>query len=140
MSFALPYGLSPKLVGGIAGGLAVVVLLFIIYSKGMAEGRERERRRFEPVVSALQADLGQCHQNTAALEADIKAQNDAVAALEREGQARASEAAKAVSDARKATATAQKRAADLLSRPAVGVDACARVENADERVLRSLGQ
>lgn len=82
-------------------------------------------------------DLQTCRGSVQALEASRQAQNAAVAALEAESTRRVTEAEKALSAARRGLAKAEADARRML-RPPVGIDACARTEEIDRRLLETL--
>lgn len=82
-------------------------------------------------------DLRTCRQSNAALEASRQAQNAAVAAWKAEGDQRLAAAEKGLQQALRGRQRAEAQARDLM-RPPVGIDACARMEDIDARVLENL--
>lgn len=115
-------------------GLAVLGLLCAIYGKGRADEHTAMQKR----VDLVQASLNTCHANGNALQASINGHNKAVEAMQQVSDKKIAEAAKALSVASKGRAGAEAKAAKLLAQPPAGIDACARMTSADEKVLEAL--
>ncbi len=82
-------------------------------------------------------DLKTCRDSNANLDASLSRQSAAVAAWKAEGDQRLAEAEKGLQHALRGRQRAEAQARDLM-RPPVGIDACARMEDIDARVMETL--
>lgn len=130
--------LTSKLAGPIATALC---LLLAMVALSQCTAKQSERRRAdgaEKTLLATQHSLDTCHSNVEGLEASLKRLNDAVASAYAEGVRRTEAAAQGLAAALKGKADVEARVAKLLRQPPAGIDACARMESADARVLEVL--
>jgi chromosome segregation ATPase len=126
--------LTSRLAGPIATTAAVALALALgwqTFHLSMTKGSlERSEKRAE----TLTTDLRTCRGNTRALEASIASQNEALTAMQREGEARAAEIEKGRQQARKEAERADRAAAALAKLKPAGNDLCARMLAVDEAV------
>lgn len=122
----------------LAIGLAVVLALFAIRHAGYTAGTKHEHAIMQKRADQIQASLDVCRANGNALQATIAGQNRAVEAIQAVSDRKLADAATALSLASKGRAGAEAKAAKLLANPPAGIDACARMTSADEKVLEAL--
>jgi hypothetical protein len=118
----IAFPMSAKL----AGSAALVACLTLLTLWRVEAGRAD---RLAVRLETTRADLSQCRENTAALEASAKAQNRAIQALRDEGAARVAETRETLSSRDIERAVAQARAQWLLARPISGETECERLVN-----------
>lgn len=102
---------------------AVVALAFGVSQCSGRVKAEHRAEKAEKAVERTERDLRTCRGNTDALKASIAAQNAAVDALKREGEARVAESRKAASQARAVAESYRKSAAAILAAKPKG-EAC----------------
>lgn len=131
------FGLKDKMLAMIGGGLAMVLLVALIWvtvSKNNAIGDLNNRiTALEAEIQVAQNDLAICQGNTANLTAGIERQNAAVATLEAEGRVRDERGKAALAAVRReneALAAATRAVIDFQPRP--GEDICV----AADRMIR----
>lgn len=90
----------------------------------LAVQRDKAIARAQAASTALDV----CHADTQALDWSLQRQNAAVEALQREGDARTAESARAVSGARAVAASERRHAQDLLDAQRGAEDACAAAD------------
>lgn len=134
--------LGARLGGGIAAAVVATLVLGLGVQTARLAGAHRDvtklTDRIENPSTGYIAKLSTCQGNVAGLESAVKAQNSAVAAIGAESARKMDIASVAVTAAIQGRASAEGRAAKLLrSRPA-GLDACARMQAADNAVLEAL--
>lgn len=127
--------LTSRVAGPVASVVAVVALGLAV---GQCSGRvkaEGKANKAEAARVLAVASLNTCKANVTGLTDAIGAQNDAVEALKREGEARVAESAKAARSAR-AVAESHRKRADAILSERVGADKCSE---ADRIVLEVVG-
>ena len=120
-----------------AVGLAVAVLAGHAQLKAARADRDQARAAIEAPVTGWAARLAQCQLNAGALQRAIDGQNAAIKANGEESARRLQAAAEAVDQAQRGAARAEAKVAALM-KPLAGFDTCARVIEADQRLLESL--
>lgn len=129
--------LTSRLAGPIAAGVAVLLALMLgVTSIRLSAAQHTASEALQARDRAV-ASLATCQANTRSLEGAVAAQNAAVEGWREAGDAKVKVATEKLTVAIKGRAAAEARAAALM-RPAVGVDACARMESADAAILRVL--
>lgn len=114
--------------------LPVALLVVLILSVGMlgqSAGRAKAERRATAAEAALgisRAALNTCHTDVSTLKAAQKVQNEAVAALKAEGDARVAQSAKATQAARFVAESYRREAGRILSARPKGGDACSSAD------------
>jgi len=131
--------LTSRLAGPLASVAAVILLGLAVSQCAGRVKAERSLARAEKQIVAVKRDLGTCRANTAALEAGIRRQNEAVAGWKAEGDRRAALIEKARQQTRKEAERADRAAAALAKVKPAGNDVCARLLAVDEAV-REIGQ
>jgi hypothetical protein len=127
--------ITSRIAGPIASVVAVVALGLAV---GQCSGRVKAESNLQKMQSARDAavtSLKTCQGNVEGLNNAIDAQNAAVEAMKREGDAKVAESAKAARSAR-AAADSLRRDADRILGGKVGADACA---SADAIILGEVG-
>lgn len=92
----------------------------------------------DAITALAQAKLVVCHDNTAALQASLDGQNRAVDQMKADSDKRLQASSDALHGAEKGRESAETRAAKLVALKPAGIDACARMLDADRAVLESL--
>lgn len=118
--------------------LAALALLIGLNRRGYHDGQRDQAEHDRGSIELVQANLTQCRDNTAGLQASLAYQTAQVDAVSAESLKRLQAASVALDGALKGKSSAEARAAKLLSTPPAGIDACARVVAADRAVLESL--
>lgn len=120
---------NPRL---LMAGAAVIALLGLI-----AWERHKGAEAVRAELKVAEANLATCQGNRKALEASLDAQNEAVAALGRESEARVAESRKQAQAAEKSALARQARASVILKASRGGLDACSA---ADRLILQEAGR
>ena len=123
--------------GLVAAGLAVSLALTTANLHRIEKERDEVRASITAPVTGWAARLTTAQNNAATLEARIKDQNARIDALGRDSAVRLAEADKALTAAQRGQAAAEAKVAKIM-KPLVAVDSCARVYEADQRLLESL--
>lgn len=123
---------------GVVGVLAVLAMILIPAKCSYDVGSKRAADRAAGTISLQRAQLTQCHDNTAALQASLDGQNRAVDQMKADSDKRLQASSDALHGAQKGRESAEARAAKLLALKPAGIDACARMMDADRAVLESL--
>lgn len=118
--------------------LAALALLIGLNRCGYHDGARDQAAKDKAGVELVQADLAQCRDNKAALQASLAAQNAQMDELARDSAQRLHAAAAALDGALKGKDGAEARAGKLLNTAPAGIDACARVMSADRLLLENL--
>lgn len=118
-----------------ATGAAISALAFGVSQCSGRVKAEHRVEKAEKAVERTERDLRTCRGNTDALKASIAAQNEAVDALKREGEARVAESAKAVRSARAVAESARRDAARILAMKPASEDRC----EAARRLIAEVG-
>ena len=121
--------------------VVIAVGLLALYNAGFASGRKAGRAEvtatIEQPITGWKARLATCQESSDVLLGSIDTQNAAIEALRKDGDARLAEADKALTRAQNGRAAAEAKVAAIM-KPLVAVDSCARVYEADQRLLESL--
>lgn len=115
--------LTHRLAGSIASGVALLLALALGWQTLQLNGARGVLKAAKADLVTVRADLKQCKVNRVTLQAALSAQNDAVTALKREGDARVAASQKAVVAAQKTAEAYRKDAARILASTA-GADKC----------------
>jgi len=115
------------------------LLLLSVAQCATGAAETRRANRAEASLKTERANLQTCRANVGALEETTRRQNAAVAAAGEDSARRIKAAEESLTAALKGKADVERRVAALMKRPA-GIDACARMNDADANVMRSLGR
>lgn len=121
----------------LAYAATLAAALALAFGVSQCSGRVKAEHRAETAERAVERtarDLRTCRGNTDALKASIAAQNEAVAALKREGEARVAESRKAASQARAVAESYRRSAAVILAAKPKG-NACEAAGRLIEEVV-----
>jgi biopolymer transport protein ExbB/TolQ len=137
--------LTSRLAGPIASGVALALALALVFVwtadhatmlvlKGAKASAERTLETRTKERDSARSDLSTCKANADQLASGIRAQNEAIALMQKEADRRAAEANKAVAAARGVADSYRQKADAILARKP-GEDRCA---SADRLILESL--
>jgi uncharacterized membrane protein YqiK len=127
--------LAHRLVGPIAAGVALLLLVCVGVQAVKLHFAKAEIVKLGKQVERAERDLRTCQGNVSTLKASVAAQNAAVDALRREGEARVAESAKAVRSARAVAESARRDAARILAMKPASEDRC----EAARRLIAEVG-
>jgi hypothetical protein len=147
LSSALKLLSDPKALLALAGALLVVAVFVQSSRLGHAKADLKTaraalvdpatKRKWQDEASERLRDLTTCRANTSTLQSALDRQNASLAAAEAAGRDATAKAAMAVERARGAAVAAEKARAQIGA-PLKAVDACARVQEVDRRLLENL--
>lgn len=129
-------------IGAIAAGVAAVGLTAsVLWGQAQLKAARAERDQVRAAIEApgtgWAARLAQSQLNNVTLQRAIDGQNAAIKANSEESARRLQAATEAVDQAKRDTARSKAKVAALM-KPLSGFDTCARVIEADQRLLESL--
>lgn len=114
----------------------IVLALFLI-GVGEFVGNLRASWTYKPLLATCQERADGLVAQSATLQAAIGHQNEAIAAMQKQGEALSAQATAAVAVAQKQSTLAQTRAKAVLEQPApVGVDPCTAAQQAFDAALK----
>lgn len=129
--------IGPYVVGAVAAVMATMLVFGGVQTIRLSHAK-RDIEKADAITALAQAKLVQCHDNTAALQASLDGQNRAVDQMKADSDKRLQASSDALHGAEKGRESAEARAAKLLALKPAGIDACARMMDADRAVLESL--
>ena len=123
--------------GVVAAGLAISLAITSANLHRVEKERDDVRASITAPVTGWAARLTTAQNNVGTLERRIADQNVRIDALGRDSAARLAEAERGLAAAQRGQAAAETKIAAIM-KPLVAVDSCARVYEADHRLLETL--
>ena len=132
----LPFGLDGYVAIGasVVAALALAGLVYVIREGG----KEAQRKKDEPVIAKLNADLGACKANLLAADGKIDEANRATERVRKEGEQKLAQAAAAIKAKQGTIRRYERINAELKAFRPTGDSRCARLISASDAITERL--